>query len=31
MKKKNNGQRLVAIILLLGMLASFVASCLIYF
>lgn len=31
MKKKNNGQRIVAIILLLGMLASFVASCLIYF
>jgi len=31
MKKKNNGQRIVAIILLLGMLASFIASCLIYF
>lgn len=31
MKKRNLKQRIVAIILLLGMVASFVATCLMYF
>lgn len=31
MHKKNKGQRIVAIILLLAMVASFVISCLAYF